>query len=134
VARFLDLTIEGKENLKIMKKQGCIVISNHCHYFDTVFANVFIYPEVMHTSVAQRNFEVPIIRRILRIIRCFPIPARKDGLEMIRKPVGEALKRLRNMIPAGPMDTINICYMFKNLKTNNNISYFRHEEGIHSDV
>ena len=105
VAVFVGLRIEGRKNLKILKKQGSILISNHCHYFDTVFANVFIFPHIMHTSVAQRNFEVPIARRILRIIRCFPIPARKGGLEMIRKPVGEALKRRHHImvLPEGEL-------------------------------
>lgn len=98
VALFLGLRIEGRKNLKILRKQGCIVISNHCHYFDTVFANVFIFPNIMHTSVVQRNFEVPIVRRILRIIRCFPIPANKRGLEMIKGPVGEALRRRHHIL------------------------------------
>ncbi len=105
VALFVGLRIEGKENRKILRKQGCIVISNHCHYFDTVFANVFIFPSIMHTSVAQRNFEVPIARRILRIIRCFPIPANGRGLEMVKTSVAEALKRKHHImvLPEGDL-------------------------------
>jgi len=104
-AVFLGLRIEGRKNMKILRKQGCIVVSNHCHYFDTVFANVFIFPSIMHTSVAQRNFEVPIVRRILRIIRCFPIPANGRGLEMIRESVKEALKRKHHImvLPEGDL-------------------------------
>lgn len=29
--------------MKILKKRGCITISNHCHYFDTVFANYVLF-------------------------------------------------------------------------------------------
>jgi len=105
VGLLVGLKVKGRENLKTLKKQGCIVISNHCHYFDTVFANVLISPMIMHTSVAQRNFEVPIVRWILRIVRCFPIPARKGGLNMIKKPVGEALKRKHHImvLPEGEL-------------------------------
>lgn len=98
VAIFFGLKILGWKNLRIMRKRGCIAISNHCHYFDTVFANVCIFPDVMHTAVAQRNFEVPIIRRLLRIIRCFPIPGGGRGLDMITGPVGDALKRKHHIL------------------------------------
>lgn len=103
-AAFWGLRIIGRKNLKILGKQGCITISNHCHFFDTVFANFVVLPRALHTAVAQRNYEVPIARRLLRIHRAFPIPA-KDGLEMITGPVGEALKRKRHIhfLPEGDL-------------------------------
>ena len=105
VALLLGLRVKGWKNLQIMNKQGCIVVSNHCHFFDTVFANVIVSPRIMHTSVAQRNFEVPIARRILRIIRCFPIPANNKGLDTITGPVGKALKRKHHImfLPEGEL-------------------------------
>ena len=93
-ALYLGLRVTGRKNARILKKQGCITISNHCHYFDTVFASLVLFPQRLYISVAQRNYEVPIIRRILRIVRAFPIPAKPNaGLQMIIPPVGEALKR-----------------------------------------
>jgi len=93
-ALYFGLRVTGKKNTQILKKQGCITISNHCHYFDTVFSGLVIFPQRLYISVAQRNYEVPIIRRILRIVRAFPIPASPlSGLKMIATPVGEALKR-----------------------------------------
>jgi 1-acyl-sn-glycerol-3-phosphate acyltransferase len=47
----------------------------------------------LYISVIQRNYEVPIIRVILRIVRAFPIPASASGLKMITGCVGEALRR-----------------------------------------
>ena len=85
--------VEGKKNKKILRKQGCITISNHCHYFDTVLANYVVYPKRLYTAVVQRNYEVPYIRRILRFLKAFPIPQGALGLKMIIPPVGEALKR-----------------------------------------
>jgi 1-acyl-sn-glycerol-3-phosphate acyltransferase len=91
--RYFGLKVRGRGNKRILRKQGCIVISNHCHYFDTVFAGKAVFPRRLHVSVAQRNFEVPVVRRILRVVRAFPIPARALGFRMISASVGEALRR-----------------------------------------
>lgn len=101
-AVYYRLKIVGRKHTKILKKQGCITISNHCHYFDTVFASLLLYPKKLHVSVVQRNFEVPYIRRILRIVRAFPIP-RKNGLEQITPAIGDALKQKHHVhfLPEG---------------------------------
>jgi 1-acyl-sn-glycerol-3-phosphate acyltransferase len=90
---YFDLQVSGRENKRILRERGCIVISNHCHYFDTVFAGQALFPKRLHISVAQRNFEVPVVRRMLRMVRAFPIPARALGYKTIAGPVGEALRR-----------------------------------------
>jgi 1-acyl-sn-glycerol-3-phosphate acyltransferase len=90
---YFGLRVSGRENKRILRERGCIVISNHCHYFDTVFAGQGIFPKRLYISVAQRNFEVPVVRRILRMVRAFPIPARALGYKTIAAPVGEALDR-----------------------------------------
>ncbi len=90
---YFGLRVSGRGNKRVLRKQGCIVISNHCHYFDTVFAGKAVFPRRLYISVAQRNFEVPVVRRILRIVRAFPIPARALGFKMIAAPVDEALRR-----------------------------------------
>jgi 1-acyl-sn-glycerol-3-phosphate acyltransferase len=90
---YFGLRVSGRSHKRILRKKGCIVISNHCHYFDTVFAGKAVFPRRLYISVAQRNFEVPVVRRILRMVRAFPIPARALGFKMITAPVGEALRR-----------------------------------------
>jgi 1-acyl-sn-glycerol-3-phosphate acyltransferase len=102
---YFGLRVSGGENKRILREQGCIVISNHCHYFDTVFAGQELFPKRLHISVAQRNFEVPVVRRILRMVRAFPIPARALGYKTISAPVGEALGRGHHvlMLPEGDL-------------------------------
>lgn len=95
---FFSFKVKGRGNLKHFKNRGNIIVSNHCHYFDTVLINCVLFPKFVYTSVAQRNFEVPYIRRLLRIVRAFPIPAGRIGLKMIDKPIEEALKRKRNVL------------------------------------
>jgi 1-acyl-sn-glycerol-3-phosphate acyltransferase len=92
-AIYFGLRLTGVKNKRILRKQGCITVSNHCHYFDTVFAGLTVFPQRLYISVAQRNYEVPFIRRILRLARAFPIPASPLGFKMIAGPVGEALRR-----------------------------------------
>ena len=90
---FFGFRVEGRKNKKILRKRGCITVSNHCHYFDTVLANYVLFPMRLYVSVVQRNYEVPFVRKILRILRAFPIPNGLAGFRMITEPIGEALRR-----------------------------------------
>lgn len=97
-ALYFGLRVTGRRNKSILRKQGCILIANHCHYFDTVFAAKAVFPRRLHVSVAQRNFEVPVVRRVLRAVQAFPIPARLWGLKTISEPIGEALRRGQHVL------------------------------------
>ena len=90
---FYGLRVDGRKNKRILRKRGCITVSNHCHYFDTVFASHTLFPRRLYISVVQRNFEVPIVRILLRVLKAFPIPTNSMGLRMITPPIGEALRR-----------------------------------------
>lgn len=85
--------VDRRKVRKLMRKKGCIVVSNHCHYMDTVYASIILYPKRLNISVVQRNFEVPFARTILWLVNTFPIPSSPSGLKMITKPVGKALKK-----------------------------------------
>lgn len=97
-ALYFGLRITGFKNRKILRKQGCIIISNHCHYFDSLFVNCFLLPHRVYTSVAQRNFEIPFIRRVLRFAKAFPIPSSPMLFNMIHEPVKEALRRKQSIL------------------------------------
>ena len=113
-ARYFKLKVSGRENLHILRKQGCMVIANHCHYFDTIFVNYTLFPRRLYTAVAQRNYEIPFIRRLLRFLRAFPIPKGTRGLDKIIHPVGEVLRRGRHvlMMPEG-----DLCLMSQEIFT-----------------
>jgi len=97
-ARFFGLKRVNRKNLKIMRKKGCIIVSNHCHYLDTVFIVYSMLPRYIHTAVAQRNYEIPIVRRILRMHRAFPIPATPRGLQKISSSVKCALEKKNHIL------------------------------------
>jgi 1-acyl-sn-glycerol-3-phosphate acyltransferase len=90
--------VNRKKVRKLMRKKGCIVMSNHCHYLDTAYAGVILWPKRLYISVVQRNFEVPIVRTLLWLVNCFPIPASASGLKMITSSVGSVLKRKKHVL------------------------------------
>ena len=92
-ALFFTLSIRGRKNLRGLRTQGHILISNHCHYFDTVLAGYRLFPRKLFITVVQRNYEVPFVRLLLRGLRALPIPSSPAGLKMITKPLGEVLKK-----------------------------------------
>ncbi len=96
---YYGLRVVGRRKVrKLMRKKGCIVMSNHCHYLDTAYASVILWPKRLYISVVQRNFEVPIARTALWLVNCFPIPASASGLKMITSSVGSVLKRKKHVL------------------------------------
>jgi 1-acyl-sn-glycerol-3-phosphate acyltransferase len=96
---FYGLKVVGRKKVrKLMRKKGCIVMSNHCHYLDTAYASVILWPKRLYISVVQQNFEVPIARTLLWLVNCFPIPASASGLKMITSSVGSVLKRKKHVL------------------------------------
>ena len=90
--------VDRRKVRKLMRRKGCIVMSNHCHYLDTAYASVILWPRRLYISVVQRNFEVPIARTLLWLVNCFPIPASPSGLKMITSSVGSVLKRKKHVL------------------------------------
>jgi len=102
---FFGLRLRGRRHMRILRTQGCILVSNHCHYFDTVFASARLFPRRLYITVVQRNYEVPVVRTLLRIFRALPIPGHPAGFRMITEPIGEALSRGRHVmfLPEGEL-------------------------------
>ncbi len=83
--------IEGKKNLKSLKKKGFITVANHCHIFDTVLTGLALRPRSAWYASVQRNFEAPYYRKMFRMLKGFPIPDGLFGIKQIIKPVSEAV-------------------------------------------
>lgn len=90
---FYRLRFEGKENIKKLRRKGFISVANHCHFLDTVFIAQKFFPRTVYFPTVQRNFQVPFLKTLLRLLRSFPIPERTTGFKMILPALGEALKR-----------------------------------------
>jgi len=86
-------SVQGRKNLKPLKKQGFISVANHCHIFDTVLTGVAVLPRRPWYASVQRNFEAPYFRKMFRILRGFPIPDGTFGLRKILNPVVTTIKQ-----------------------------------------
>lgn len=98
--------IEGRENYKKMKKQGAVVIHNHCHLFDTVMISSLITRfDDMTLVTLEENFQIPVAGRIIRYLGCVPIPKSYRANKKFMKLIDELLQddKKVSIVPEGYM-------------------------------
>ena len=92
---FWGLKIKGVRNLKLLKRRGAITVANHVHSMDATFVSLGTFPRNMNFSSIKGNFEIPLVRWIVRILGGFPIPETTAGLMRFTKDIGRALQKGR---------------------------------------
>lgn len=68
-----NFKIYGRENL-INIKTGKITVSNHVHPMDCTMNAIANAPYKMYFPTLKSNFEIPVIRHIIKLLHAFPIP------------------------------------------------------------
>lgn len=71
-----NFKIYGRENLTKIKT-GKITVSNHVHPMDCTMNAIANTPKSLYFVSIKSNFEIPVIRHIIRLLHAFPIP---DGV------------------------------------------------------
>ena len=71
-----NFKIYGRKNL-INIKTGKITVSNHVHPMDCTMNAIANAPYKMYFPTLKSNFEIPVIRHIIKLLHAFPIP---DGI------------------------------------------------------
>lgn len=79
--------IIGRKHIEELNNKGFISISNHCHYLDSIITGAAIKPRVPRFTSIQRNFETPLLSKILKTLRTLPIPHDCLGLLTIVNPI-----------------------------------------------
>lgn len=81
-----NFKIYGIKNLKGIKG-GKITVSNHVHPMDCTMNALAVSPKKIYFPTLKSNFEIPIVRHIIRLLHAFPIPEKnsqkKDFLKAI---------------------------------------------------
>lgn len=77
---FRGLRIKGKKNLKHLKKERIILVSNHVHVLDAVWIGALIFPRKIYVTMLQSNLGLPFVGKILRIAGGIPIPETKEHM------------------------------------------------------
>src|SRR5690554_5255956 len=75
---FRGLRIRGKKNLKYLKKDRFILVSNHVHVLDAIWIGALIFPRKIYVTMLQSNLGLPYVGKILRIAGGIPIPETKE--------------------------------------------------------
>lgn len=84
--------IEGKENLEKVNG-GKITISNHIHPMDCTMNGLIAFPERLYFLSLRTNFNIPIIRYLIRILYAIPIPEEKSKKEKFFSQIKDAIKQ-----------------------------------------
>lgn len=90
---FHGLKIDGMKKLRKLKGKGAITVANHVHTLDSTFLSLGMFPRKMQFSSIKSNFEIPVIRWIVRLLGGFPIPENMAGMLKFAKDIGRALDK-----------------------------------------
>ena len=74
---FLGVRIQGKENLNGIDK--AVSICNHVHYLDCAIVACTLKWRTVLFPTLSSNFEIPVVRHIIRLLGALPIPGRPDA-------------------------------------------------------
>lgn len=77
---FRGLRIKGKKNLKYLKKDRFILVSNHVHVLDAIWIGALIFPRKIYVTMLQSNLGLPFVGKLLRIAGGIPIPETKEHM------------------------------------------------------
>lgn len=77
---FRGLRVKNKHNLKHLKDERYILVSNHMHVLDAVWIGTLIAPRRIYVTMLQSNLGMPIIGKILRLAGGIPIPETKENM------------------------------------------------------
>lgn len=76
-----NFKIYGRENLSNIET-GKITVSNHVHPMDCTMNAIANAPYSLYFPTLKSNFEIPVIRHIIKLLHAFPIP---DGISSKEK-------------------------------------------------
>ena len=87
-----DLKIEGKENIKNLPK-GAISVSNHVLILDCTMIGLAFGLRKVYFTTREESFKIPFVRRLIKLLRAVPIPAKMSNKEYFMKQIDETLQK-----------------------------------------
>lgn len=76
---FFGLKIHGKKNLRYLKG-GAVTVTNHFHYLDSPMVACTLFPRKPLFATLKSNLEIPVVRRLIRLLGGVPIPESPKAL------------------------------------------------------
>lgn len=84
--------IEGIENIWKVEG-GRITVSNHVHPMDCTMNAILNGPRKLFFPTLKSNFQIPVVKTLIRLLHAIPIPTNKQGKEKFKETINELLKK-----------------------------------------
>ncbi len=89
---FFGLRIEGKRNMRYMKG-GAVTVTNHIHMLDSPMVACCLFPRKPFFAALKSNFEIPVIRHLVRLLGGVPIPESPKALHAFMESMRKELEQ-----------------------------------------
>lgn len=91
---FFGLRIKGKKNLRYLKG-GAVTVTNHFHVLDSPMVACTLFPRRPFFATLKSNLEIPVVRRLVRLLGGVPIPESPKALHAFMESMRAQLKKGR---------------------------------------
>ncbi len=88
------LKIKGKRNLRYVRG-GAVTVTNHVHILDSPMVACTLFPRKPLFASLKSNFEIPVVRRLVRILGGVPIPESPKALGAFMDAMRDQLQKGR---------------------------------------
>ena len=96
---FTGLRIRGRKNYKLVKKKGCILISNHINPGDAFFTGWSLMRRRVYITSLQSNLGLPFgFGKMIRIMGAVPIPEEKKQIPRFRSQFLKEIEKKRKIL------------------------------------
>lgn len=92
------MCVEGRENVRAMRKNAAITICNHVHNTDSFMLTYMFYPNTPYFVALKHNFEAFLLGGLVRVMRGIPLPEDIKNFERFSNQVGEVLQNTNKKI------------------------------------
>ena len=94
-----------KNKRKLIVNEGVISVSNHIHPMDCTMIGIIYFPNNVYYPTIERNFKIPVIRHLIRILGAIPIPSKNELKPAFYKEINKSLENNNHihMYPEGSM-------------------------------
>jgi 1-acyl-sn-glycerol-3-phosphate acyltransferase len=99
------LKVRGKKRLRALKKQGLVLVCNHCHVLDVVAYAIKFMPRIVWITSLAENFQIPVAGTIIKTCAAVPIPYDLKGMRLFKEVIDGLLqeKKAVGFLPEGSM-------------------------------
>jgi len=91
---FFGLRIKGKTNFSYLKG-GAVTVTNHVHMLDSPMVACTLFPRKPFFASLKSNFEIPVVRWLVRLLGGVPIPETPKALHAFMNSMREELQKGR---------------------------------------